>query len=196
MEKVVSKIGIYSGTFDPVHQGHVSFALKAIEQAHLGKVIFLPERRPRRKTEVAPFDDRLAMLTLATKKYPRIEVVKLKQEQFDIQSTLPELQQRYGPDLSLLMGSDVASGLQSWPRIEELADKVEIVVALRHNDSRQNTEQVLTQIGVSKYICFPSPHIMATSRKVRLNGHKKHLDPSVQAYIAAKGLYQLALAAN
>lgn len=192
----MGKVGIYSGTFDPVHQGHVSFALAAIEHAQLEKVIFLPERQPRRKVKVTPFDDRLAMLALAIKKHRRIEMAELEQAQFDVRNTLPELQQRFGSDLSLLMGSDVVSGLRFWSGLEKLVDKVEIVVALRHNDSRKNTEQMLTQIGVSKYVCFPSPNNTATSSKMRLDGHKKHLDPSVQAYIAAKRLYPLALAAN
>ena len=48
----MARIGIYAGTFDPVHAGHVAFALQSLEAAKLDRVYFLPERRPRGKRQV------------------------------------------------------------------------------------------------------------------------------------------------
>lgn len=42
----MSRIGIYSGSFNPVHAGHIAFALQALESANLKTIYFLPERRP------------------------------------------------------------------------------------------------------------------------------------------------------
>ena len=50
MPEARKSVGIYSGTFDPVHTGHVAFALEAAQVANLQKVVFLPEETPREKT--------------------------------------------------------------------------------------------------------------------------------------------------
>jgi nicotinate-nucleotide adenylyltransferase len=70
-----NRIGIYSGTFDPVHSGHISFALQSLKAAKLDKVYFLPERRPRNKQQVEHFGHRVAMLKRAIKPYPEFNVL-------------------------------------------------------------------------------------------------------------------------
>ena len=68
---MVKRIGIFAGTFDPVHKGHISFALQAIEAAGLDEVVFLPEPRPRHKQSVTDQSHRIAMINLAIKAYPK-----------------------------------------------------------------------------------------------------------------------------
>jgi nicotinate-nucleotide adenylyltransferase len=48
----MKKIGIFAGTFDPIHEGHVAFAQAVLADLSLDKIYFLPERQPRRKTNV------------------------------------------------------------------------------------------------------------------------------------------------
>ncbi|HEU5121705.1 MAG TPA: adenylyltransferase/cytidyltransferase family protein, partial [Candidatus Saccharimonadales bacterium] len=60
------RIGIYSGTFDPVHYGHIAFAASAIRACNLDEVVFLPEPQPRYKAGVTDIAHRLALLTMAT----------------------------------------------------------------------------------------------------------------------------------
>jgi cytidyltransferase-like protein len=52
--KVMKHIGIYPGSFDPVHEGHFAFAKAALETGRLDTVIFLPEMKPRGKPQVTP----------------------------------------------------------------------------------------------------------------------------------------------
>ncbi len=191
----MGSVGIYAGTFDPVHDGHVAFALAATRRENLEKVVMLPERKPRNKTQVTPFDDRLAMLKLAVQKHPLLEVVEFQEEQFDITTTLPALQQRYGRDLSLLVGADVVKTLHLWPDMEKLVRQAAFIVALRQNDSRDEITKALVQIG-ARFVCFSSPNKQVASSSIRQKGHKKHLDPKVQEYIAVKQLYPLAFGAN
>ncbi len=73
----MKKVGILAGTFDPIHIGHIAFALRAIEKAQLDKVILLPEREPRRKRNVTDFNHRLSMLKLSVKSFELLEVLEL-----------------------------------------------------------------------------------------------------------------------
>ena len=191
----MANIGIFSGTFDPVHTGHIAFALAAIHQANLERVIFLPERHPRNKLNVTPFNSRLDMIKLAIQNHPFFGVAELEEEQFTVAATLCVLQQRYGRDLSLLIGADVAATLHSWPEIDQLVKKMEFVVALRHGDSEAEIVKTLEQTG-ARFTCFVSPNKEAASRKVRTDGLKEYLDPGVQAYIVDKGLYPVAFGTN
>ena len=80
----MSKVGIFSGTFDPVHAGHIAFALEAMESAGLDKVYFLPESMPRRKSGVTHYAHRLAMLELALKPYNKLSILELPDKQFSV----------------------------------------------------------------------------------------------------------------
>lgn len=193
----MAKVGIFSGTFDPVHVGHIGFAVAAAREAQLEKVILLPERQPRSKARVTPFADRLAMLKLATQNQPLLEVVELNDTQFTVNGTLPKLQTTYGRDLSLLIGSDVTQTFADrWPGLDKLLKQMELIIALRNGDSESEIKELLQQVGVAKYVCVASPEEQAASSKIRTGNAKAQLDPNVQTYITTKRLYPLALGTN
>jgi nicotinate-nucleotide adenylyltransferase len=194
----MTKIGIFSGTFDPVHNGHISFCLAAMETAGLDRVVLLPEPEPRRKAAPAPLAHRRAMLELAVAAEPRLGVLELPSRQFTVEETLPQLQGRFPHDeLHLLMGSDVARGLASgWPGIEILLHHVGLVIGLRAHDTRQETEKVLQELAqqypharISARITAV-PHAAAASSSVRnATATAKLLTPPVAAYIQTHQLY-------
>ena len=62
------RIGVFGGTFDPVHESHIQMGLDALEQCHLDKVFFVPTR-PWQKTARASEEDRAAMLSMALTSY-------------------------------------------------------------------------------------------------------------------------------
>lgn len=127
-----SRIGILTGTFDPVHHGHIAFAIAAQKTAVLDKVVFIIEARPRQKQDVSALAHRESMLELYLKKYPSFAVHQINQPTFDVASTLPILQQDF-PDseLYLLMGEDVAERLLDWPSAKELTSQLKIIVGMR-----------------------------------------------------------------
>jgi len=132
------RIGIYAGTFDPVHTGHVSFALQALQAANLDKVYFLPERRPRGKQHVEHFGHRVAMLKRALEPHPQCHVMELVDTSFSVERTLPQLEAAFPDDqLVFLFGSDIAPSLGDRPHVERLMQGGELVIGLRHNDDRQ-----------------------------------------------------------
>jgi nicotinate-nucleotide adenylyltransferase len=128
----MKRIGIYSGAFDPVHAGHVAFALQAAKAARLDKIVFLPERRPRQKPGIEHFGHRVAMLKQAAKPYPNFSVMELEDMQFTVKRTLPKLQKAFpGDELVMLMGSDAVASLPEWPMAEQLLQNCELVVGMR-----------------------------------------------------------------
>lgn len=138
------RIGIYAGTFDPVHSGHVAFALQAVQAAKLDVVYFLPERRPRNKHQVEHFAHRLVMLERALKPHTRLEALELVDVNFSVRRTLPELRRRFAGDhLIFLFGSDVAQSLAGWPSADRLLEGSELVIGIRSRDNRDAIRQAV-----------------------------------------------------
>lgn len=192
------KIGIYSGSFDPVHEGHISFALEAAEQCGLDKVYFLVEPQPRHKQGVKAFEHRVQMLQLAISQQPRLGSVILDQERFSVLETWPLLRQRFaGAELSMLMGDDVFMRLSHWPRVDELITSVRFVVGMRHADEAAIRAHLSvieqTRALRLRYCLFrPSAHTFSstTIRSALRHGTAvRGLAPAVEAYIREHNLY-------
>jgi nicotinate-nucleotide adenylyltransferase len=166
----MARLGIYAGTFDPVHAGHVTFALQSLQAANLEKIYFLPERRPRGKQQVEHFGHRVAMLNRALKPHARLGVLELVDVNFSIERTLPRLQKQLdGHQLVFLFGSDVAAGLQSWPKSEVLIKNYELVIGLRHQDSRAGLHKLVESWPAPprSVTIFPSYAPEVSSGKIR-----------------------------
>lgn len=190
------RIGIYAGTFDPVHVGHITFALQAIETAKLDQVVFLPERIPRRKSGVEHYGHRVAMLKGATAPHPSMAVLELTDKNFTIARTWPQLQTIFQrSDLSLLVGSDVLTHMQRWPLIEKLLPDCEVVVGTRADDELGTAEllvrtwpQAPKQLHVVRSY---SPEVSSTNVRLAIGkrAHTHGLLASVHRYASANWLY-------
>ena len=121
-------IGVYGGTFDPPHWGHITAARAAMEQLGLDKLVLIPDRVPPHKAlpegSASP-EQRLEMATLATAELGRRAEVSDRELRRDGPSytsdTLAELRREYPEDtLWLLMGSDMFLSLQTWHAPEEI----------------------------------------------------------------------------
>lgn len=128
----MKQVGIFSGTFDPVHNGHIQVALDAASKYKLDRVFFLVEPRPRRKQGVKAYEHRLNMVQLATSNNPVLGSIVLEQQQFTAQHTLPVLEARFaGAQIHLLMGDDMLSHLSDWPDVDRLIHEVVFVICSR-----------------------------------------------------------------
>jgi nicotinate-nucleotide adenylyltransferase len=196
----MARIGIFSGTFDPVHVGHIAFCKAAAQAAGLSKVILLPEARPRYKQPHTPYTHRVAMLKLAIQHEPGLEVLQLADEQFTVTHTLPQLQQQFPEDeLYLLLGSDVAHGItKGWPGLETLLGRMQLIVGVRGQQTPhsvqgllQTLRQMYPQTNVRATI-VQSPHAYAASSRVRAAlpaAQQTSVIPTVAEYISAYNLY-------
>lgn len=197
--RLTRKVGIFSGTFDPVHKGHIAFAKQALEYYELDKIFFLVEPRPRRKQGVRAFEHRQQMVQLAINGDPVFGSIILDQDRFSAHHTLPILKERFkGAQLFMLMGDDMLHHLGSWPHIDELLADVGFIVGLR-KDSWSQAEAYLKAIEQARnlklnYKIFTAEHSEFASSKIRL-AYKRGkpamgLDRRVRAYIDKTGLYK------
>lgn len=190
------RIGIYAGTFDPVHSGHVTFALQALEAAQLDMVYFLPERRPRSKQHVEHFGHRVAMLNRALKPHPQFEVIELVDVNFSVERTLPQLQQRFeGDQLIYLFGSDVVPHLSEWPNADRLLNNAELVVGLRQQDQHDSLHKIIegwkTQPKIVTMFASYAPNVNSGSIRQALQTRQtaEGLLTSVERYSDRNWLY-------
>lgn len=191
------RVGIYAGTFDPVHSGHVAFALQALEAADLDKVYFLPERQPRNKTQVEHFGHRAAMLERALKPHPRLELIEMVDRNFSVKGTLPRLRKRFaGASLVFLFGSDVVRSLADWPDAGRFLKNAELVIGIRSRDKRADLRRIIADwpTDPAAVTMFDSYAPDASSRIVReaLRGGKAMVPgllPSVERYSDSHWLY-------
>jgi nicotinate-nucleotide adenylyltransferase len=140
-------IGLFGGTFDPIHFGHLRLATELAEAFRLEQVLFLPNGLPyhRGRDAHASAEQRLTMLKLATQRDARfgIDDRELRREgptyTYD---TLAEIRRERGPDLPIvfLTGSDTFAQLHTWHRWTELFDLAHFAVAIRANDEQWFTK--------------------------------------------------------
>jgi nicotinate-nucleotide adenylyltransferase len=131
------RIGVFGGTFDPIHTGHLAAAQAAMEILGLDKVVFVPAACPPHKRGQALADarHRLAMVRLAARDNPHFEVSSAEIDaagpSFTV-DTLEVLKARCGPcRLHLLMGLDQALQLDTWRRPERILTLAEVDVLSR-----------------------------------------------------------------
>lgn len=179
------KVGIFSGVFDPVHNGHIAFARMAAEKLGLSKVYFLVEPKPRRKKQVSNVNDRLTMVWLATQEYPELEVLTLPDQTFSVAKTLPWLEQKLkAPDVYMLMGSDLFSFVETWSGYKTLAKKVTFVVGQRTNEPHDGNPTTVHHLLLTPYTGVASTQVRA-----RKTGSNKLVCPEVSQYIRLNELY-------
>lgn len=132
------KIGIYGGSFDPVHNGHVNAALTFMEELSLDKIIIIPAYQPPHKKglSMTPSEHRLNMCNLAFGKLERFEVsdIEIKREDEGYMAdTIVQLRETYPEDeLFLLIGGDMLLYFQKWYAWHKITDEAVLAVAARN----------------------------------------------------------------
>ena len=188
------RIGIYGGTFDPVHTGHLILARDAVELLGLARLIFVPAAISPHKLGRAPGAsgaDRLAMLRAALADEPDFEVDALELDRpgpsyaFD---TVAALQARR-PDAEFfyLIGADNVPDLSTWHRADELRTRVRFAVFHRRaSDGTVSGAEGLPTLG--RVVDLSSTEIR---NRVASGLSIRYLVPeSVRELIEARGLYR------
>lgn len=120
------RLGIFGGTFDPIHNGHLMIARAMQEQLGLDRILFIPDYIPPHKQgwHCSPSADRLAMTILAAAEDPRYTVSAMELERGGVSytcDTLRQLHRRWHRfyDLYFIIGADSAEQLPTWHNIRE-----------------------------------------------------------------------------
>ncbi len=137
------RLGIFGGTFDPVHIGHLVAAVNTRHALSLDKVLMVVANEPWQKSahhEVTPALDRLAMVEAAVEGIEGVEASAIEIERGGVSytiDTVEELHDYYaGAELFLVVGADVALELPTWERVEDLSGLVILAVVNRPGHPR------------------------------------------------------------
>ena len=131
------RIGVFGGTFDPVHYGHLILAEQCREQGRLDQVWFVPAPRPPHKADqpLTRFEQRVEMLALALAGNPTFRIDEVEKERtgpsFTV-DTLDALQRQHpGDEFFLLVGSDTLADLPHWHDPVGVLRRAGLMVMLR-----------------------------------------------------------------
>lgn len=145
-------IGIFGGTFDPIHFGHLRLAEELAESLALKQVVFIPTGwPPHRDQPQTAAEHRLAMARLAIAGNPQFSInareIHRETPAYTI-DTLLALREEYGTQqpICLLMGADAFLGLPSWRRWQELFDLTHIAVAYRPGFPRERWQDSMSPL--------------------------------------------------
>jgi nicotinate-nucleotide adenylyltransferase len=185
--------GIFGGSFDPVHHGHLIVAARAAEALGLDTLFFVPCRTQPLKPQgpVADGLDRAAMLRLAVEGDPRALVDTQELERpapsYTV-DTVRALRARW-PDerLVLIIGADAAAGLARWRAADEVARLAEVAVLSRPG------APAVSSAFVAHTVATPAIEISASDIRARVlagRGIRYLVPESVREYIESRGLYR------
>ena len=201
------KIGLFGGTFDPIHLGHTVVTADAAERIGAEKIIFIPAKCSPLKDSFpeASNDDRLKMIALAiadNKKFQLSDYELKKPERSYTLETVRHFQADYGSDTSIywLVGADSIDDLPHWYGIVELIDECNLCVMFRAGCEPPDFAKFTSIWGPGRIeklqqniIQTPLIDISGTEIRSRLIAGRdvtNMLHPSVADYIRKYGLYQ------
>jgi nicotinate-nucleotide adenylyltransferase len=154
--KNLKKIGIYGGSFDPIHHGHLILAREAREALDLEKVIFVPAAVSpfKGRAAAASGDMRLKMLQAAIESEEGFAIddceLRRPPPSWTIDTVLEIRKRETDSEIYLLIGEDNVVALDRWRRFDELKKMVRFVVLDRTgSQTRRNYQVVLRKIDIS-----------------------------------------------
>lgn len=131
------RLAIFGGTFDPIHNAHLTIARRAADDFYLDRILFVPAAHPPHKAGVthAPYDDRVTMVDLACKGEPKFEASRLEEGTVRSYSidTIEKVRSTSaaGDELFFIIGADAFAEIRTWHRWEDVARAVCFIVVNR-----------------------------------------------------------------
>jgi nicotinate-nucleotide adenylyltransferase len=194
----VRRIGVFGGTFDPPHLGHLVAASEAASRCALDEVVFVPTGDPWQKQHLKITDAsaRLAMTRLAVESDPlfRVSTCDIEREGATYAvDTVADVRAEYDEDVELyfIIGADSLENLHTWHRVEELCKAVKFIALNRPGHSRREVD---TSFGAQvEFIDMPAVDVSSTECRQRVRDGQpiRYLVPdAVEAYVREHGLYR------
>lgn len=196
------RVGIFGGTFDPIHMGHLIVAETIMDEFHLDKVVFIPAAVPPHKLDkqISPAKHRYMMTMLATCSNPRFQVSDMemhRQGPSYSRDTLAQLIEEHGRDTEFyfIVGADSVENLHTWNRIDELLTMCHFIGASRPG-CMPDMEKIAQRFGplAEKIHCLETPELEISSTEIRHRvGQKRTIryivPETVEQYIYKEKLY-------
>ncbi len=201
----MKKMALFGGTFDPIHRGHVSMALRLADELGLDGVMLMPTFVPphKAKDSLADASHRLAMCRIAAQAHPRLSVSDMEIARggasFTV-DTLTALTQQY-PDTAwyLITGADMFCTIRTWYRFDDIARMATLCTVPRTGTDTATLHAYADELTVQGVRCYvadkPVEPISSTEIRRRLMANEptdEWLPDGVADYIKAHSLYTAA----
>lgn len=198
------RLGIYGGTFDPVHYGHLLLAEQCREQCALDEVWFVPAGVPphKRVDGITPAKDRINMLDFALAGMPEFSISRIEVDRDGPSYTVDTLQQLVDEDdsreLFLLIGADSLTDFPTWREPHRILELATLVAVNRGDFDEQQLRVDVERLGPQatdrvRFVEMPGVDVSATDIRQRAKEGRslRFLTPRpVVHYIAEEGLYR------
>ncbi len=201
------RVGVFGGTFDPVHYGHLVVAEEVYATLHLAEMVFVPAGQPPHKTKemITAAEHRLAMLELSIVSNPHFTISRVDLDRpgpsYTV-DTLRLLRKQWGEETAIyfVIGGDSLEELLGWHDPPGILEQLTYLVAVRrpgYNESEEYYDRLEARLpGIKQRLLVveaPQFEISATDLRLRVAEGRpiKYQTPdSVESYIVQYGLYR------
>lgn len=187
------RIGVYGGTFDPIHNGHLHAVEQVRQVCDLDSVLFVPTGQSWQKDDVSPADDRFAMVELALAGHPSFQVSRVDLDRAgptytvhtlsDLKETTPD------SELFFILGNDAYADIDSWKDAARLTELAELVVMVRADRPEGGAFSAKPRVNLVEIDALP---ISATDIRKRVRNGESiagFVPEAVERYIQDHNLY-------
>ena len=194
------RIGIMGGTFNPIHQGHLTMALAAKEKARLDEVLVIPSGNPPHKAHTAPAEDRWRMVCAACAQESGLTPCRVELDRPGViytVETLSILREKYPKaEWFYIIGADTLMELRNWRRFEEVLRMCTFLVCPRATDAApmaltEERHRLEALGGRFVMLDFPPMEVSSTDIRQALERDQPTslLPVTVREYCGIMGLY-------
>lgn len=197
----MSRTGIFGGSFNPIHNGHINLAVNVIDKLKLDRLVLMPANIPPHKqcSDYADSADRLEMCRLAAEDIDKIEVSGWEILQNNISytyNTVMHFREIYPDDtLYLMVGSDMLLCFDTWYRYKDILSECVLAVVSRQENDISELRKKISELEVyGNIMLIDAEPIVVSSTEIRENIKNKqlsscYLNKKVVQYIHEKNLY-------
>ena len=199
------RIGVFGGTFDPPHLGHMILAMEAYSQLKLDRLLWVltPDPPHKRGQEISPIRQRLALSQAALRSEPLFELSRVEIDRpgpHFVSDTMHILNGQYPDDeLIYLIGGDSLHDLPNWDRPREFIQACHALGVMRRPDDEVNLPWLEEQLPglTSKLRFIDVPLLEISSKQIRQRisdgmPYRYYLLPQVYTLICKRGCYRQA----
>jgi nicotinate-nucleotide adenylyltransferase len=197
------RIGIFGGTFDPPHVGHLILASEAQTQLELDHLLWIltPEPPHKLDQDITPLEDRLAMVQLAIADNPAFELSRIEIDRpgphYTVDTIKLVAEQNPGADIVPIIGGDSLRDLPKWHEPQQIVYACHWIGVMRRPNDKSNLEELERELpGISSKVHYvDAPLLQIASHEIRNRiaagrSVRYYLVPSVYEYIEEHHLYQ------
>ena len=197
----MARIGLFGGSFNPIHSGHINLAVSVMEKLMLDKVVFIPSGLAPHKSssEYADSADRLEMCRLATEEYESFEVsdyeINKSGKSYSVY-TVEHFRKIFPDDeLFLMVGSDMLLTFDTWFRYEDILKNAVLAAVSRNGNDFDELYKMTERLSdLGRIVVVNNDAITISSSKIRkmIKNNEDiscYLNGKVVKYIILKNLY-------